>query len=92
MLVALSDHGFGTFRRAFHTNTWLWQNGLLSLKDNRKPSEELGEGFAEVDWSKTYAYALGLGGAYLNFKDRERGKFCKRAARRSAYAGQSRMA
>ena len=61
LLVVLSDHGFGTFRRAFHTNTWLWQNGLLSLKDNRKPSEELGEGFAQVDWSKTYAYALGLG-------------------------------
>jgi len=72
LLVVLSDHGFGTFRRAFHTNTWLWQNGLLSLKDNRKPSEELGDGFAEVDWSKTYAYALGLGGVYLNFKGRER--------------------
>jgi len=25
-----------------------------------------------VDWSKTYAYALGLGGIYLNLKGRER--------------------
>lgn len=72
LLIVLSDHGFGTFRRAFDTNTWLWQNGLLALKDSRKPGEELGEGFGSVDWSKTYAYALGLGGVYLNFKGRER--------------------
>jgi predicted AlkP superfamily phosphohydrolase/phosphomutase len=73
LLFVLSDHGFNTFRRAFDTNTWLWQNGLLALKDGRKPSEDLGEGFAAVDWSRTYAYAVGLGGIYLNFKGRERG-------------------
>ena len=73
LLIVLSDHGFGTFRRAFDTNTWLWQNGLLALKDSRKPGEDLGDGFAAVDWSKTYAYAVGLGGIYLNFKGRESG-------------------
>ena len=72
LLIVLSDHGFNTFRRAFHVNTWLWQNGLLALSDNRKPSEELGNGFAAVDWSRTYAYALGLSGIYLNLKGRER--------------------
>jgi predicted AlkP superfamily phosphohydrolase/phosphomutase len=72
LLVVLSDHGFGTFRRAFDTNTWLWQNGLLALKHGRKPSEEIAEGYAAIDWSKTYAYAVGLGGIYLNFKGRER--------------------
>ncbi|MGA9797652.1 MAG: alkaline phosphatase family protein [Terriglobales bacterium] len=71
LLIVLSDHGFGTFRRAFDTNTWLWQNGLLALKDSRKPGEDLGDGFASVDWSKTYAYAVGLGGIYLNLKGRE---------------------
>lgn len=71
LLMVLSDHGFGTFRRAFDTNTWLWQNGLLALKDSRKPDADSGEGFASVDWSKTYAYAVGLGGIYLNFKGRE---------------------
>jgi predicted AlkP superfamily phosphohydrolase/phosphomutase len=71
LLIVLSDHGFGTFRRAFDTNTWLWQNGLLALKDNRKQGGDLDEGFAQVDWSKTYAYAVGLGGIYLNFKRRE---------------------
>jgi predicted AlkP superfamily phosphohydrolase/phosphomutase len=73
LLIVLSDHGFGTFRRAFDTNTWLWQNGLLALKDSRKPGEDSGESFAAVDWSKTYAYAVGLGGIYLNFKGRESG-------------------
>jgi len=72
LLIVLSDHGFNTFRRAFDTNTWLWQSGLLALKNGRKPSEDSGEGFAAVDWSKTYAYAVGLGGIYLNFKGRER--------------------
>jgi predicted AlkP superfamily phosphohydrolase/phosphomutase len=71
LLIVLSDHGFGSFRRAFDTNTWLWQNGLLALKDNRKPGEGLGEGFSVVDWSKTHAYAVGLGGIYLNLKGRE---------------------
>jgi len=71
LLIVLSDHGFGTFRRAFDTNSWLWQNGLLALKDSRKPGDNLGDGFAAVDWSKTYAYAVGLGGIYLNLKRRE---------------------
>lgn len=72
LLLVLSDHGFNSFRRAFDTNTWLWQNQLLALKDNRKPSEDMGDCFAAVDWSKTYAYGLGLGGVYLNMKGRER--------------------
>ena len=73
LLIVLSDHGFNTFRRAFDTNTWLHQNGLLALKDGKKPGEDLGEAFAAVDWSRTSAYALGLGGIYLNLKGREKG-------------------
>jgi predicted AlkP superfamily phosphohydrolase/phosphomutase len=72
LLIVLSDHGFNTFRRAFDTNTWLWQNGLLALKNGHKPQPDSGEAFADVDWSKTYAYAVGLGGIYLNVKGRER--------------------
>ena len=72
LFIALSDHGFNTFRRAFDTNTWLWQNGLLALKDGKKPSEDLGDGPAVIDWSRTYAYAVSLGGIFLNFKGRER--------------------
>ncbi len=72
LLAVLSDHGFNTFRRAVHLNTWLWENGLLALREGKKPDEALGDGFAQVDWSKTQAYALGLGGIYLNRKGRER--------------------
>src|SRR6266700_534282 len=72
LLLVLSDHGFNTFRRSFDTNTWLCQNGLLGLKNGTKPSQDLGEAFSAVDWSRTYAYAVGLGGIYLNFKGRER--------------------
>jgi predicted AlkP superfamily phosphohydrolase/phosphomutase len=73
LLIVLSDHGFGTFRRAFDTNTWLSQNGLLAFKNGSKAGETPGQGFSGVDWSKTYAYAVGLGGIYLNFKGREAG-------------------
>jgi predicted AlkP superfamily phosphohydrolase/phosphomutase len=72
LFMVLSDHGFNSFRRAFDTNTWLWQNGLLALKDGKRPNEDLREGAAVIDWSRTYAYAVGLGGIYLNFKGRER--------------------
>lgn len=73
LLIVLSDHGFNSFRRAFHTNTWLCEQGLMALQDGKKPDEELGANFAAVDWSKTFAYALGLGGIYLNLKGREGG-------------------
>ena len=73
LLIVLSDHGFNSFRRGFDTNTWLWQNGLLAMQGGKKPDEQLGEGFPGVDWSKTYAYAVGLGGVYLNLKGRESG-------------------
>jgi len=71
LLCVLSDHGFNTFRRAFDTNTWLHQNGFLALKNGIKTGEHLGDNFALVDWTRTYAYAVGLGGIYLNLKRRE---------------------
>jgi len=72
LFVVLSDHGFGTFRRAVHLNTWLWQQGQLALKGSHKPDEALGDGFRQVDWARTYAYAIGLSGIYLNERGRER--------------------
>ncbi len=72
LMLVLSDHGFGTFRRAVHINTWLFEQGLLSLRGGRKPDEALGDCFSQVEWPKTYAYAVGLGGIYLNKRGRER--------------------
>jgi predicted AlkP superfamily phosphohydrolase/phosphomutase len=49
-------------------NSWLYRNGYLSLKEGKQQSEEW---FKDVDWDKTKAYGLGLGGIYLNIKNRE---------------------
>jgi predicted AlkP superfamily phosphohydrolase/phosphomutase len=67
-LMVISDHGFQTFRRQVHLNNWLAQEGYLALKPLTKDNRN---GLAFVDWSKTRAYALGLGFIYLNLQGRE---------------------
>lgn len=68
VLVVMSDHGFKSFRRGVNLNSWLYLNGYLSVKEGKKGSEEW---FKDVDWERTRAYALGLGGLYINQKGRE---------------------
>ena len=67
-LFVISDHGFKAFRRGVDLNVWLMRNGYLALRADARGDEFL----RDVDWSKTRAYALGLGGVYLNMKGRER--------------------
>jgi len=67
-LVVMSDHGFKLFCRGFNLNSWLFLNGYLALKDGKTQS---GEWFRDVDWSRTKAYGLGLGGIYINQEGRE---------------------
>ncbi len=66
VLMVLSDHGFCSFRRGVNLNSWLLQNGYLTLKSGGG-----GPYFQGVDWSQTKAYTFGLGGLYLNLKGRE---------------------
>ena len=69
-VLVMSDHGFTSFDRAFHVNTWLRSEGFLNLDD---PSATAGgEGFEHVDWSHTQAYAIGLNGLYVNLRGREK--------------------
>ncbi|HLH41642.1 MAG TPA: alkaline phosphatase family protein [Bryobacteraceae bacterium] len=68
VIFVLSDHGFCSFRRGVNINSWLRDNGYLVLKDG---ALESGQYFKGVDWSRTRAYTLGLGGMYLNIKGRE---------------------
>ncbi len=70
-LIVMSDHGFKPFRRGVNLNTWLWQNAYLALKDNLKNKPTDSEWLQDVDWTKTQAYAIGLGGIYLNTAGRE---------------------
>lgn len=78
LLLVCSDHGFNTWRKSVNYNTWLVRNGFMTLKgseDGRTLTlEDLfgqGEFWPNVDWSKTKAYALGLGDLYVNLKGRE---------------------
>ena len=71
LMIVLSDHGMNSFRRGVNLNTWLYDNGLLALKNGHKPESGNGDFFPNVDWSRTKAYALGLSGMYLNLKGRE---------------------
>jgi len=71
LFMVLSDHGMSSFQRGLHLNTWLYDNGFLALQPGIKPGDEAGDFFRRVDWSRTKAYALGLGSIYLNLKGRE---------------------
>jgi predicted AlkP superfamily phosphohydrolase/phosphomutase len=71
LVIVLSDHGFNSFQRGVHLNTWLHDNGFLALKPGATPGEEAGDFFRSVDWGRTRAYALGLGSIYLNVRGRE---------------------
>lgn len=68
VLFILSDHGFTSFRRGVNLNSWLLRNGYLALAGGRTESSRY---FKGVDWSRTRAYTMGLGGLYLNIKGRE---------------------
>ncbi len=68
-LFVMSDHGFKTFRRGVDLNTWLRENGYLKLKDGKTVADK--SYLADIDWSQTRAYAVGLAGIYINQKGRE---------------------
>lgn len=78
LLLVCSDHGFSTWRRSFNMNTWLVKNGFMTLKgqiDGKQYNlDDLfghGQFWPNVDWERTEAYALGLGGIYINVLGRE---------------------
>ena len=74
ILMVVSDHGFHSWSREFNTNSWLLESGFLALRGGEEQKHEGDRGgsfFPNVDWSKTRAYALGLGHIYINLKGRE---------------------
>ena len=68
-LLVLSDHGFAPYYRSFNLNTWLLNNGYIKLKADANADSN--EPLANVDWSQTRAYGIGLNGLYLNLRGRE---------------------
>ncbi len=75
--MVMSDHGFHSFRREVNLNTWLVRDGYMAFQGQesaRKGLEDLfgrGRFWEGVDWSKTRAYAVGLGQIYFNLRGRE---------------------
>lgn len=80
LFLVASDHGFSSFRRQINYNTWLYQNGYLSLrgKTRTRNLEQLFDKdvtgvdvFSGIEWSRTKAWAMGLGAIYINLVGRE---------------------
>lgn len=67
LLLIVSDHGFKSFQHGVNLNTWLHQNGYLTLREGAPPADWL----ENVDWERTRAYALGMNGIFINQKGRE---------------------
>jgi predicted AlkP superfamily phosphohydrolase/phosphomutase len=76
-VLIVSDHGFHSWRKAVNLNTWLVQNGYMTLQGQIPGEKKLddlfggGEFWENVDWSRTRAYAMGLGQIYFNLRGRE---------------------
>jgi predicted AlkP superfamily phosphohydrolase/phosphomutase len=78
LLLVASDHGFASYRRHVHYNTWLVLNRYMTLKTGVEAKErdlemlfDQGQFWENVDWSKTRAYSMGLGEIYINLEGRE---------------------
>ena len=77
-ILIVSDHGFHSFRESVNLNTWLVQEGFMTLQGQAPGEKKLrdlfgggGQFWENVDWSRTKAYAMGLGQIYLNLQGRE---------------------
>jgi predicted AlkP superfamily phosphohydrolase/phosphomutase len=75
-VLVVSDHGFHSWRKAVNLNTWLVREGYMVMKGDTgfKTLDDLfggGQFWEHVDWSKTRAYAMGLGQVYFNLRGRE---------------------
>lgn len=90
-LIVLSDHGFAPFDQSFNLNTWLLQNGYITLKPNPNRTNGTGDLFGDVDWTRTRAYGLGLNGLYLNRSGRERDGIVKPGAEAEALMNEIRQ-
>jgi predicted AlkP superfamily phosphohydrolase/phosphomutase len=76
-VMIVSDHGFHSWRKAVNLDTWLVQNGYMVLKGQQAGDKKLADLFGggtfweNVDWSRTRAYAMGIGQIYFNLRGRE---------------------
>jgi predicted AlkP superfamily phosphohydrolase/phosphomutase len=76
-VLIVSDHGFHSWRKAVNLDTWLVQQGYMVLQGQQPGDKKLADLFGggtfweNVDWSRTRAYAMGIGQIYFNLRGRE---------------------
>ena len=90
-VLIVSDHGFHSWRKAVNLDTWLVQNGYMVMKGqsaDKKLADLFGGGtfWENVDWSRTRAYAMGIGQIYFNLRGRESQGIVSPGAEASALA------
>jgi predicted AlkP superfamily phosphohydrolase/phosphomutase len=74
--IIMSDHGFKPYNKSVDLNAWLVDNGYMTLKDPSKRGDWITDLrsrdlWGNVDWSRTKAYAVGMGSLYINLQGRE---------------------
>lgn len=76
-VMIVSDHGFHSWRKAVNLDTWLVQQGYMVLQGQQPGDKKLADLFGggtfweNVDWTRTRAYAMGIGQIYFNLRGRE---------------------
>jgi len=77
VLMIVSDHGFDSFRRQVDLNSWLAQEGFLTIDNHNRvamplTAKQMNKSQLKfVDWGETQAYSIAIGKIYLNIKGRE---------------------
>ncbi len=65
-IVIMSDHGFSEFAYKAHVDRCLVEHGFLVATRHEKAG-----GLDDVDWSRSFGYAVGLNSIYVNMAGRE---------------------
>lgn len=72
-VIVASDHGIKRMDGGICINEWLWRTGWMALKTDPVPGSPMRFEDAEIDWSRTRAWASGgyYGRIFLNVAGRE---------------------
>ena len=76
-ILIVSDHGFHSWRKAVNLNTWLVQQATWRCRASSPARRSwttcsaAATFWENVDWTRTRAYAMGLGQIYFNLRGRE---------------------
>jgi predicted AlkP superfamily phosphohydrolase/phosphomutase len=68
-LIVVGVRGVRPVRRELNLTSWLVREGYTVLQ--RKARSSARDGYADVDWERTRAYAAGAGAIFLNLSGRE---------------------